>query len=257
MYNQNPEMQNDRGTQVIFFDLDNTLYDYDKSHEAGLRRAYNNCWKESFPSDTFDLFNELYDDARIWVKKYHHDSATAHSRALYFQKLVEKKNNGFDVKLISNLIICYWNGALENMIPYEGVKDVLTKLKNLGYRLGIITNMEASIQYRKLVQLELTTQFDNIITSEEVGHEKPHPLIYSHSLNIFNIDPKYTWMVGDSFKNDIEAAIWMGMNAVWFNPNKFPKPKNADRINFYEIKSFSDLIPLIQKEKKLKTLECD
>lgn len=230
---------------IIFFDIDNTLYDYDFSHNAGLMAAYN-VWKAQ-TDDSFEVFKEKYGVARNWVKRLLMGRASVHSRALYFQKMIELYLPQPDTNLILELIDDYWGAALNNMHPYPGVVQTISTLKEKGYQLAVITNMMAELQYKKLSKLKLNNYFNRIISSEEVGHEKPHPHIFSHALNVFKVAAKDAWMIGDSFDDDIEPTSWLGMNAIWFNPGNLATPSSADKQKFFQVKSIEEIIPIIEK----------
>lgn len=237
-----------KDNKVVFFDLDATLYDYNTSHLQGLKSSFS-VWKNYYPSSNFKEFQNLYKEARKWVKRFHRDTASAHNRALYFQKLVELNGDKLDSSLIIKLNDAYWEGALENIIVFPGLFSAIKTLKTeYGFKMGIISNMGADIQYRKLLKLGMEKMFDGIITSEEVGHEKPHPLIYSHSLNLFAVKPENAWMIGDSFINDVEAPAWLGINAIWFNPEKEDLPKIAEDVIFEELSNYDNLVSLIDKK---------
>ena len=130
------------------------------------------------------------------------------------------------------------------MKTFPGVKETLKVLKEKDYRLGIVTNMQADIQHRKLSFLEIGDEFDFIITSEAVDHEKPHPHIYFHALAITGGTPKTTVMVGDSFINDIEPASWIGITPIWYNPKGISPPIETSA-HYYSIKHFNELVKMI------------
>ncbi|MHA2052388.1 MAG: HAD family hydrolase, partial [Candidatus Hodarchaeales archaeon] len=206
--------------KTIIFDLDNTLYDYDSCHSHGLKLAYEK-WREIGYNESLEEFKELYSTSRIWVKRFLSDTAASHSRALYFQKLVETVAGIPNTDIIIKLYDSYYEGFYRNLQAFPKITEVLGKLKQANYQLAIVSNMLAETQYRKLALLNLGDKFDFIITSQSVEHEKPHPHIYSHTLTLTGSSPEETVMIGDSIVDDIEPTLWMGMKAIWFNPKGF------------------------------------
>ncbi len=231
-------------SKIVLFDLDGTLYDYDTAQRKGLTQAHKS-WNEQGANMEFAEFSKLYSDSRSWIKRFLADSAASHSRALYFQKFVEIATGIPNTDLISALLDGYYAGFYETMTPYPGLKDALDSLKRKNYRLGIITNMQANIQYKKISLLGLGDMFEGIVTSEAVGHEKPHPLIFYHTLSLMGGIPENTFMVGDSLKNDINPAAFIGITPIWFNPNEEQVAKVITP-SFRTIQNYSQLVDLIE-----------
>ncbi len=232
--------------KTIIFDLDDTLYDYRFAHKKGLDAAYE-TWKSIVPNSSFTNFKELYEKSRIWVKRYLPDTASSHSRALYIQKMVETNLSRPNTDVMIQLFDSYYSSFYNNLIMFTGVSEVLTHLRSKNrFTLVCLTNMLSETQFRKLSLLGLGEMFDKIITSESVEHEKPHPHIFSHTLTETNSKPKETIMVGDSFTHDIEPAIWLGLNAIWFNPREINPPENIPGI-FFNITQFVEILSIIKK----------
>jgi putative hydrolase of the HAD superfamily len=225
--------------KIVLFDLDGTLYDYEHANKEGLSKAYD-FWKKHSKDVTIQEFNELYTESRAWIKKYLADTAASHSRALYFQKFVETAIGSPNTDLITAMNDAYYTGFFKAMAPFPNLLDSLMKLKKLNYKLGIVTNMQANVQYKKLSILGVGNVFDCIVTSEAVGHEKPHPLIFSHTLSLMNGTPKNTYMIGDSFENDIEAAAYIGITPIWFN-STLDNSVLKEKFNFQVISDYYDL----------------
>ncbi len=225
--------------KIVLFDLDGTLYDYEHAQKEGITKAFK-FWKNHEKDSNLEDFNNLYAESRSWIKKFLADTAASHSRALYFQKFVETATGSPNTDLITALNEAYYNGFFNAMAPFPFLHDVLRNLKRLNCKLGIVTNMQANVQYKKLSLLGFGNVFDCIVTSEAVGHEKPNPLIFSHTLSLMNGTPKNTYMIGDSIKNDIEPAAFIGITPIWFN-STLDNSVSKEEFNFQVISDYSDL----------------
>lgn len=66
-----------------------------------------------------------------------------------------------------------------------------------GITIVVVTNLESSLQYKKLARLGITDLIDFVVTSEEAGVEKPHPKMYKMALDKTGLRPKDVVMLGD------------------------------------------------------------
>lgn len=91
--------------------------------------------------------------------------------------------------------------------------DVLTTLKDSGYRLGIISNFDSRV-YDVMRQLGIYDFFDVLVISSEAGHAKPSHGIFSKALEESGRDPREVIHVGDDLCNDFHGARAMGIRAL-------------------------------------------
>jgi putative hydrolase of the HAD superfamily len=198
--------------KAIFFDLDNTLYPYEPCHREGLSQVINFLQKEW--NFSYEQATDLYEEARNWVHNQLEGTAASHHRLLYMSKLCEftKKNPILYAKKLEEL---YWDGYFSQMALYDSVIPLLEELKNFSLQLGLITDLVADIQYKKILYLGLENFFDVVVTSEEAGREKPDPIIFQLGLQKLSLTSTQAFMVGDSYSKDIVGANSLGMRAFW------------------------------------------
>ncbi|MBY0359575.1 MAG: HAD-IA family hydrolase [Candidatus Obscuribacterales bacterium] len=90
----------------------------------------------------------------------------------------------------------------------------LSRLKEAGYRLGLLSNVWP-FPVRKLLDTHgMTGVFEHLILSCEVGHAKPKREIFYASAERFEVHPNECLMVGDNPDLDIRGALNAGMAAV-------------------------------------------
>ena len=82
--------------------------------------------------------------------------------------------------------------------------------------LGILTDLTAHIQYRKLEALEISDFFDMIITSEEAGEDKPSDKMFNLLFEKTKNNPDELLMIGDSQEKDIAGAQKHGINTILY-----------------------------------------
>ncbi|MDN3649476.1 HAD-IA family hydrolase [Reinekea marina] len=116
-----------------------------------------------------------------------------------------------DAKKLSGLVKDEYLNP-EYWTVYDDVKGCLLKLTELGWKQIILSNHVPELP--SLVhKLDLTQYFDEIITSANVGFEKPNKAIYEAAKDRVNVQSKI-WMIGDNYKADVEGAELCGIPAI-------------------------------------------
>jgi putative hydrolase of the HAD superfamily len=121
---------------------------------------------------------------------------------------------------------------------FPDVPACLDELRD-SYTMGLITNGASCLQREKLATAGLSDYFDVVVISAEFGVGKPDPSIFKHALSLLGSDPEHTVMIGDSIARDVDGAIAAGLQGVWVNRTKQPRP--ADRDGLVEVTTLSDL----------------
>ena len=98
-------------------------------------------------------------------------------------------------------------------IIYDDTIPTLEKLRSLNIPLGVLSNFDSRL-YRVLRALNLADFFESITISTEVGVAKPDPKIFEIALSKHGCEPENAWHVGDSLREDYEAANAAGLRGV-------------------------------------------
>ena len=102
---------------------------------------------------------------------------------------------------------------------YDGVMEILIKLRSNGYKLGIITDGRSEGQRAKIQVLGLGKYMDHIIVTDELGgvkYRKPNETAFIQMADKLNVAFSQMCYVGDNIKKDFIAPLKLGMRAVWF-----------------------------------------
>lgn len=203
--------------KAVLFDLDNTLYEYEKCNIAGLDAVFEKL------SNTFNkpkqTIKEAFDKSRETVKLWLKDTAASHSRFLYLQKTIELLKGSTDVGLTQDMNNLFWGTYLNHMQLFAGAIEFLKELKRLGIKTAIVSNLTAEIQFRKLVKLDIDKYIDFVITSEEAGRDKPAEPIFMLALEKLGIS-KEVVLIGDDDK-DLQGAKNFGIRCILVNNGNF------------------------------------
>lgn len=205
----------------IFFDLDHTLWDFDKNSGLAFKSIFQ---KHQIPVDV-DSFLKVYApiNENYW-KLYREDKVTKED--LRYGRLKESFD-GLDITVsdvqIEQLSIDYIDHLPHHNHLLEGTVEILDYL-HPNYTLHIITNGFKEVQQRKMESSGILKYFKTITTSEDVGVKKPHPLIFETALKNASANVRESIMIGDNFEADILGAKGFGMKAILYNyyKGKFP-----------------------------------
>ena len=204
--------------EAILFDTDNTLYNYfpanKAAEEAVCRKAKNLLGLEK------KEFLEVYNKAKKEVKKNLDKNASSHSRLLYFQRMIEILGYKSQLLLSLDFEQTFWRTFLANAPLFPGVRENLLFFKSVNVPIAVVTDLTAHIQLRKLTYFGLEDTFDAVVTSEEVGIDKPNKKNFLLTLKKLNLSKNsYFWMIGDNPVSDIYGA-------KQFNSTTFQKIHN-------------------------------
>ncbi len=200
-----------RKPDAVLFDTDNTLYPYDPANAAAVAAVVAKA-TQMFAIGA-DQVQEALARARTETKQRLGETASSHSRLLYFQRMLELLGLGSQVLLALDLEQTYWRTFLSNAVLFDDLKEFLDELRLDGVPTAIVTDLTAQIQFRKIVYFGLDHYFDYIVTSEEAGFDKPHAAPFRIAVEKMRPKGDCIWMIGDNPVNDIGGAR-AAINAV-------------------------------------------
>lgn len=204
--------------KAVIFDLDNTLYDYDYCNGIAEKILLQNI-SEDFDIEEDKAADLLYAAKKNVKERLGNEVAAAHNRLLYMQDVCEQKGQN-PLRFAMKFYDIYWDAMLEHMEPFVYVRPLFQKLRDNKVGIGVLTDLTAHIQYRKLEKLGLIDYVDYMVTSEEAGEEKPSEKIFLLMLKKMKMSPEEVLMIGDSKDKDVDGAMHMGMNALLFDREK-------------------------------------
>ncbi|WP_090607330.1 YjjG family noncanonical pyrimidine nucleotidase [Parapedobacter koreensis] len=211
----------------IFFDLDHTIWDFEKNAEETLLELFDTYRFNAFGFGAAAVFIETYNrnNHRLWAL-YHHGKITkAELREARFADTFTEL--GVDPTLfpkafeIDYLRLC---PQKTNLFPHA--HETLGYLQEK-YTLHLISNGFGDAAETKVTKCDLKKYFSTIVISEAVGVHKPHPKIFHHAIANARTAIPQSVMIGDSLDADVRGAQNVGMDAIYFNPNKSEVPEDV------------------------------
>jgi putative hydrolase of the HAD superfamily len=222
------KLQDFKHKKHLFFDLDHTLWDFDKNSAF----AFDAIFKERGFAISLQDFLNIYIPRNQHYWKLYQVNQISHEELRYFRLKDVFDALKFEVSdaIIHQLSEDYINYLPEYNHLFDGAIEILDYLKP-NYKLHIITNGFASVQTKKLHNSKIGHYFDTITNSEMAGVKKPHPTIFDFALSLANALKEESLMIGDSYEADIIGAQEAGIEAIFFNEQNFEVDNSVLQIN--------------------------
>ena len=254
--------------RYFLFDLDRTLWDFDKNAKSALFKLVDSQQLEHlFGVTDKEEFFQRYEviNQALWKQYERGEILKEELRCNRFkftlQEILDTTPAGslpahsFPQEELHKFSLAFGEQYLQFMSMettlIEGAEEVLQFIKGNGGKVAIISNGFQGVQYRKLNTTPLHKYVDTVIISEEVGAMKPSPVIFRKALESICGEEYYkeapsrarneAIMVGDDFPNDIEGAQIFGIDQFYYNPYN----RECDGGPTYESQSLTDLLKYI------------
>jgi 2-haloacid dehalogenase len=224
----------------ILLDLDNTVYDYQTAHIPALAKAL--AWLAQKLGRSIEQVEQAYIASRARVNSELHGLASSHSRLLYFQGICETFAQ-WPCEVALEAENLYWSAFFLEMQLRPGCLAFLSAVRPRS--IAVVTDLTAAVQFAKVSRLGLQDHIDAIVTSEEVGREKPHENIFLRAAAKLGLEPQQLCMVGDSWERDIIGAHSLGMPCFWYKEEDNVAAVDRDCAEAQKFSRFSDLITLV------------
>ena len=200
----------------IFFDLDHTLWDFQKNSAL----TFDFLLKKYQINIDLNKFLNIYIPINFSYWKLYRDEKITKEFLRYnrLKSSFEKLNISLSDDVINKIADDYVISLPVNNFLIKDTILVLDYLRNK-YRLHIITNGFTEVQNKKIVNSQIKKYFHSIIDSETVGVKKPNIKIFDYALKISGARSKNSLMIGDNLEADILGALNAGFQAIHFNNN--------------------------------------
>ena len=187
---------------AALFDLDGTLLHTSPDIGRALNRALAEC---CLPVLSTEVIETMIGGG----------SALLVERALALLRIPDEMKSRD--RLLHRYESCYQeicenaDGHLTQLCP--GVEAALDGLRQMGLKLGVVTNKEMRFTAPLLQRLGLSAWFDIVVDGDTLAQRKPHPAPLLHACDALAVDPAHTLYVGDSV-NDALAAQAAAMSMI-------------------------------------------
>ena len=224
--------------QLILFDLDGTLFDYEKAEKFALKNAFAEFGIKQLSDELALNYKEV--NHKVWQQFEKQKISAEKLRTERFKILFEYENLNLNPAKFSQRYLFhlsqanFWLKGAQKI-----VKHFVGKIE-----MVIITNGLSDVQRSRFGKSDIKNLIPRIFISEEIGIPKPHPEIFEFIFDKLSFaDKQKAVIVGDSLNSDIKGANNFGIDSVWFNPNKLKN--NSDAVPTFEIYELNELIKIV------------
>jgi len=252
----------------LIFDFGFTLFEF---KDVSVER-YRECYKKGFNKAIEKLkesnilsndlliseFTKTFNKERSSFFKESRKTKNEFPTSFLFQRVFEKLNlEELNDDIYDELANLYHFYEEIEWVPFEKTKDTLEKLsviKNL--KMAVLSNHPNHATIENLLKkYKLLRYFDAVVTSAEFGKRKPHPEIFTYTIQKMGLDnPNSCLICGDEYA-DIVGGHRAGLNTILCKRIfKFPFEKEIEIPDFIEVNDISEILNYLNYFKgKLKS----
>ena len=227
-------------TELVIFDLDNTLYDYESPNAAG-ENALINFVQENLKIPHSEIMN-LFNESRMNVKETLGATAASHSRLMYIREFLTSNSISMHATFALECEQVFWRSYMDKMVLFEGVEEFVNYLRLSRTKLVLVTDLSTQIQIRKLAWLGLDKAFELMITSEEAGGDKETGKPEAMLRRLVTPVVGKTWTIGDKDWDHLFST-----ESTFFKKTTSSKLKEKSE-SLYEFNDYRELLSQINFE---------
>src|ERR671910_2619274 len=176
--------------KLVVLDVDGTLMDTNYLHTEAWARA----------------FEEV--DHRVPRVRLH--KQVGKGAGLLIREFVEDEET---IEKIQDLHSEFYEELQEYGHPLPGAKELISSLKERGYKVWFVTSAKDEELEHHMQELEAEDRIDGVVNSSAVDNPKPAPDIFEEALRRAGASADETVALGDSLW-DVEAAKDAGIRTV-------------------------------------------
>lgn len=225
--------------EILLFDADNTILDFDLAEEKALERAFCEMGLE-FSQNVLQVYRK-----NNLIQWHLFEQGKQTKPEVLINRFVEAfKELGLPLEKASKTGDLYEDFLMLGFYVLPYAEQVLAQLQTK-CRLYLVSNGVLRIQNSRMKGSGLEKYFLARFVSEEVGYPKPQIEYFDYCFkHIEDFDKFKTLIIGDSLSSDIQGGVNAGIDTCWFNPSHTPNKSNLTPT--YEITDLRQLLEIIK-----------
>lgn len=222
--------------KYIFIDLDDTLFDFQKSEHLSIQQLLSDYQLETSP--------EMIQSYKTYNQSLWHQIEQGN---LTKDQLLNTRFPGFfksfDIEISDGIAVDnqFRSYLVQNTFLLPDALTFLKTLKKHQFKLYAASNGVYETQFHRLHLTEIYDLFDDYFISEKIGFAKPDPRFFTFAFNQLNItDLSQVVMIGDSLSSDIQGANNANIDVIWLNQQAKELPSSLKVI--YQTSHLKDVM---------------
>lgn len=159
----------------------------------------------------------------------------------------EMSNIEFTDESFEKLLVTFrrFYKELENdtLTTFPNIPEVLNSLMQGGKQLFVVSSKKSDVLLRNLQTLKIDTYFKDLIGSDKVSHYKPHPEGILKLINLYQLNPDETVMIGDTIF-DLQMARAAGVHSCGVTWGSHSKEKLQEEKSTFLVDEVSNWLCL-------------
>lgn len=225
--------------KAVIFDFDHTLYDRKKTIVAAtpamFRRLAPYLRKDVSLTEFAAAFYAVETDPDLHAGSGYQGMIDKMEQMGLFNITPEKPQ----------YLKAFYPSLSESIAMYPDAYNTLHRLKQQGFKLGLLTNGYSDIQRIKLSHTKVPDYMDALLIGGDLPHPKPHPEAFLAICRELKVRTDEAIYVGDQIYIDVCGAREAGMKTVWF-PYVGTWPRDVAPPDFI-IEKLSELPSILQQ----------
>ena len=228
--------------KAILFDIEDTLYDASYQMRMTRLNAIRAMIEAGLPVDLemgYKVLEEIVDEYGPHYSRH-------------FDRMLERLGLKWNPRVIAAGVVAYRETSQAYLKPFPDTIPTLIRLRDLGYKLGVVSEGLAVKQWQKLIKLGIHHFFHSVVISEAVGAEKINVEMFKIALKELNVKPDEAIYVSSNLDKGILQANRAGLISVRIRrgDSQMEEPKSPDAEPRYEIERLSEIFEILKRLKK-------
>jgi len=228
--------------KCVLFDIDDTLYDTSLQMSEARLNAVKAMIEAGLPANIEIAYRVLEEIVKEFGPHYNQ----------HFDRLLERLGLKWNPRVIAAGVTAYRETSSAYLKTYSDTVPALLKLRESGYRLGIVSEGRAVKQWQKLIQLGIQHLFHRVLISEEIKEDTVTPEMFKLVLKELSAFPEETVFVGNRLDTDIQSANKAAIISIRMRKgeHRVEEPKSPEMAPKYEISKISEIFDVLKKLEK-------
>jgi len=218
--------------RAVVFDLGNTLITCHPWYRIELRAVASETLAELARQGHLLLTDGLVEQADRLYEEIHgrnHAEPRELTAVEVMAEVAARLGLDLDLAMVDAALETIYRACVPSVEPREGAHETLTRLRDAGYRLAVLSNARyGPFVSWALEAAALVPYLETVASSADIGWRKPSVQAFQWLLDRLGVPAHESVYVGDYYPYDIVGAKATGMRTIWLRVPYSPAGDDMD-----------------------------